>query len=107
MPCYPRPRKVIFDNGNEYKKDFLPLLKGFSIKLTPTTINNHQSKTILERVHQVLVSMLRTKNLTKYDFDDMDPWISLLDLVACAIYRAHHTTLQAIPDKLVFGKDMP
>ena len=23
---YPRPRKVIFDNGNEFKKDFLPLL---------------------------------------------------------------------------------
>ena len=22
---YPRPREVIFDNGNEFKKDFLPL----------------------------------------------------------------------------------
>ena len=107
MPYYPRPRKVIFDNGNEYKKDFLPLLKDFSINLTPTTINNPQSKTILERVHQVLVSMLRTKNFTIYDFDVMDPWIRLLAPVAWAICRAHHTTLQATPDKLVFGRDIP
>ena len=37
---YHGPRKVIFDNGNEFKKDFLPLLKDFSIKPTPTTIKN-------------------------------------------------------------------
>ena len=70
LPRYSRPRKVIFDNGNEFKKDFLPLLKGFSIKPTATTIKNHQANSILERVHQVLGNMLRTKNLQKYDFDD-------------------------------------
>ena len=26
---YPRPSKVIFDNGSEFKKDFVPLLKEF------------------------------------------------------------------------------
>ena len=56
------------------RKDFLPLLKDFSIKPTPTTIKNPQANSILERVHQVLGNMLRTKNLQKYDFDDMDPW---------------------------------
>ena len=35
---YPRPRKVIFDNGKKFKTDFLPLLKDFGIKPTPTTI---------------------------------------------------------------------
>ena len=37
---YPRPQKIIFDNGNEFKKDFLPLLKDCTIKPTPTTIKN-------------------------------------------------------------------
>ena len=33
----PRPRKVVFDNGSEFKQDFTPLLKDFNIKpvLTP------------------------------------------------------------------------
>ena len=30
---YPRPNKVIFDNGSEFKKDFLPLLKDMAIKI--------------------------------------------------------------------------
>ena len=41
---YPRPRKVIFDNENEFKKDFLHLLKDFSINPTPTTIKNQESR---------------------------------------------------------------
>ena len=40
---YPRSGKVIFDNGNEVKKDFLPLLKEFSIKPTPTSNNKESS----------------------------------------------------------------
>ena len=103
---YPRPRKVIFDNRNEFKKDFLPLLKDFSIKPTPTTIKNPQANSILERIHQVLGNMLRTKNLQQHDFDDMDPWSELLASVAWAIRSTHHTTLQATPGQLVFGRDM-
>ena len=103
---YPRPQKVIFDNGNEFKKDFLPLLKDFAIKPTPTTIKNPQANAILERVHQVLGDMLRTKNLQNYDFDDIDPWGELLASVAWAIRSTHHTTLQASPAQLVFSRDM-
>ena len=103
---YLRPRKVIFDNGNKLKKDFLPLLKDFSIRPTPTTIKNPQANSILERVHQVLGNMLTTKNLQKYDFDDMDPWSELLGPVASAIYSTHHTTLQITHGQLVFGRDM-
>ena len=75
---YPRPRKIIFDNGNEFKKDFLPLLKDLSIKPTLTTIKNPQVNSILERVHQVVGYLLRAKNLQKYDFDDKDPGRQLL-----------------------------
>ena len=103
---YLRLRKVIFDNGNDFKKDFLPLLKVFSIKSTPTTIKNPQVNSILERVYQVLVNVLKTENLHKYKFDDRDPWSELLGSVVWAICGTHHTTLQATPGQLVFGRDM-
>ena len=83
----PRPQKVIFDNGNEFKKDFLPILKDFHIKPTPTTIKNPQANVILERVHQVLGDMRRIKNLQEYDFDIVDPWSALLPSVAWAIKK--------------------
>ena len=45
-------------------------------------------------------------SIKKYDFDDMDPWSELLGSVAWAICSTHHTTLQATPGQLVFGRDM-
>ncbi len=39
---YPRCRKVIFDNGLEFKRDFQPLLEDFAIKSTCTSIKNPQ-----------------------------------------------------------------
>ena len=69
-------------------------------------IKNPLANSILERVHQVLGNMLRTKNLQKYDFDEMDPWSELLGSVAWDICSTHHTTLQATPGQLVFGRDM-
>ena len=52
-----------------------------------------------------LTLYVETKNLQKYDFDDMDPWSELLSSVAWAICSTHHTTLQATPGQLVFGRD--
>ena len=81
-------------------------MEDFSIKPIPTTIKNSQANSILKKVHQAFITMLRTKNLQKYDFDDIDPWDELLISVAWSICRTHHTTLQATPDQLVFGRDM-
>ena len=50
--------------------------------------------------------MLRTKNLEQYTFDNVDPWGELLASVAWDIRSTHHTTLQASPAQLVFGRDM-
>ena len=40
---YPRPNKVVFDNGSEFKKDFVPLLQDWSVKPVCTTIKNPQA----------------------------------------------------------------
>ena len=57
----------------------------------------------MERVHQVLGDMLRTKNLQEYDFDMVDPWSELLSSAACAIHSTHNSTFKA---QLVHGRDM-
>ena len=51
LKIYPHPKKVVFENGSEYKWYFTPLLKGFDIKLVLTTILKTQSHAPVERVH--------------------------------------------------------
>ena len=103
---YPRPKKVLYDNGSEFKRDFQPLLEDFGIKPTCTSVKNPQSNAILERIHQVMGNMLKTKNLQEREFDVVDPWGEILASVAYAIRCSYHSTLQATPGQLVFGRDM-
>ena len=103
---YPRPKKVIFDNGSEFKKNFVPLLQDFAIKPKPTSIKNPQSNSPVERIHQVIMNMLNTKGLKDRIFDFIDPWGEILSSIAWAIRASHHSTLGATPAQLVFGRDM-
>ena len=62
---YPRPQKVRFDNGSEFKKDFIPLLMDLGVKPEHTTFKYLQSNAIVERVHQVVGDMILTHNLNE------------------------------------------
>ena len=66
---YPRPRKVVFDNGSKFKQDFNPFLKNFDIKPVLTYIKNTQANAPVERVHQVILNMVDTKDLYNKIFD--------------------------------------
>ena len=103
---YPRPHKVIFDNGSEFKKDFLPLLKDFVIKPTATSVKNPQANAAVERIHQVVGNMMRTKELKTHIFDYVNPWGSILSSVAWAVRSSYHSVLQADPAQLLLGSDM-
>ena len=104
---YPLPTKVVLDRGNEFLAEFKTMMEhDYGIKVRPITTRNPQANAILERLHQVLGEMLHTKNLQEHDFDDVGPWGELLASVAWAIRSTHHTTLQASPAQLVFGRDM-
>ena len=46
------------------------------------------------------------KNIPKLKLDIEDPWTELLSSVAWAIRSTNHTTLNATPAQLVFGRDM-
>jgi len=103
---YPRPKKVIFDNGSEFKKDFVPLLQDFAIKPTCTTIKNPQSNAPVERIHQVVGQMMAAQDLKTRIFDFINPWGPILTSIAWAIRAASHSTLGYMPAQLVFGRDM-
>ena len=51
---YPGPSKVVFDNGSEFRIHFMRLLKDFDIKPRPTTVENLQGNSPIERIHQVI-----------------------------------------------------
>ena len=104
---YPKPNSIIIDNGTEFQKDFSKALKSMGIKAKLTTVKNPQANSVLERVHQVLGNMLRTKNLKKLCANKKeDVWDNILPSIAWAIRSTHHTTLGATPTQLVFGRDM-
>ena len=44
---YPRPRKVVFDNGSKFKWDFTLLLNYFNIKTVLTSVKNPQANAAL------------------------------------------------------------
>jgi transposase InsO family protein len=103
---YPRPQYIGFDNGSEFKAQFQETCDNYGIKPKPTTCYNPQSNGIIERVHQVLGNALRTFELENRELDAYDPWRPFLSAVAWAIRSTYHTTLQATPGQLVFGRDM-
>jgi hypothetical protein len=57
-------------------------------------------------VHQVLGNALRNFELEERELDKTNPWDEFLTAAAFAIRSTHHTTLQASPAQLVFGRDM-
>ena len=70
-------------------------------------LENPQANGPVERVHQVIHYMIVTKDISTRVFDYIDPWTEILSsAVAWAIRASHHSTLDATPAQLVFGRDM-
>ena len=103
---YPRPQYIGYDNGSEFKAQFKEMCNNYGIKEKPSTSYNPQSNGIIERVHQVLGNALRTFELENAELDTNDPWGHFLSAAAWAIRSTVHTTLDATPGQLVFGRDM-
>lgn len=104
---YPRPREITYDQGGEFTgTEFQELLQSYGIKRKPATSRNPQSNGVIERVHLTLHNMLRTFDLTLQTMDPIDPWSGYLAAAAFAIRTTYHTTTQATPAELVFGRDM-
>ena len=103
---YPRPSKIGFDNGGEFKSVFRELCDNMGLKKKPSLSYNPQSNGIIERVHQVLGNILRTMELEEEELDKKQPFEPFLSAAAYAIRSTYHTTLEATPAELVFGRNM-
>ena len=101
---YPWPTEVIMDRGTEFLKEFRTMLqKDYDCIRKVISTRNPQANSMVERVHQTLGNLLRTFRVHKRD--EADPWGNVLAACMFAIRSTVHTTLQATPAQLVFGRD--
>lgn len=102
---YPWPTKIIYDRGGEFKAEFAELIQQeYDIQPSPITTQNPQSNAMLERIHKTIGDMARSMGLQDHIQDDA--WEGILSAIAFAIRATYHTTTQATPGQLVFGRDM-
>mgnify|MGYP000620621369 CR=1 FL=1 len=106
---YPWPTELTFDKGTEFMGKFAKMIENdYGIKRRGATVRNPQANLILERVHQTLGNIIRTFELHKEDFKTLENtsmWDGVLAATMFALRATYHTTLQATPSQLVFGRD--
>ena len=84
----------------------MPYFDSYGIKRKPTSVKNPQANAILERIHAVLMNMLRTSEIDMADsVKPSDIGVFLTD-AAWAICSTYHTVLKASPGAAIFGRDM-
>ena len=105
---YPWPTLITYDQGSEFLGyEFECMVQeDYGITSRPTVKRNPQANAIIERVHQVIANMIRTYELETNYMDEENPWAGILAATAFAVRATYHTTLQATPGQLVFGRDM-
>ncbi|KAL7507542.1 hypothetical protein ACHAXN_004709, partial [Cyclotella atomus] len=103
---FPRCRNIVYDNGSEFKLHFETLCDSYGLKHKPTSIKNLQANAILERVHQVLMTMSRTAELDMADTVEPSDVADFLTNAAWAICPTYHTVLKASPGAAIFGRDV-
>ena len=103
---YPWPQEIIFDQGTEFMGDFARMVeKDYGIKRRGATVRNPQANSIIERAHQTIGNIVRTFELHSEELTQDNPWDGILAAVMFAMRATYHTTLQATPTQLVFGRD--
>jgi RNase H-like domain found in reverse transcriptase/Reverse transcriptase (RNA-dependent DNA polymerase)/Integrase zinc binding domain len=104
---YPWPTQVIFDKGKEFLGEFAAMVSNdYGIERKGITVRNPQANAIIERIHQTIANIIRTFEVQKDPYlDPDDPWSGILAATMFAVRATYHTTLQATPSQLVFGRD--
>jgi transposase InsO family protein len=103
---YPWPNQIIFDRGKEFMGEFARMVeKDYGIKRKPTTTRNPQANSVIERIHQTIGNIIRSFQIGQIEIDEQDPWSGVLAATMFATRATYHTTTQATPSQLVFGRD--
>ena len=79
--------------------------KDYGITHQPITTRNPQANFILQCAHQTISNILRTFQVNNSKIDKDDPWSIIMSAVIFVMQSTVHTTTQATPMQLVFGRD--
>ena len=103
---YPRPSVVSFDKGTEFMAEFAEMVANdYGIKRAGASAHNPQANLIIERAHQTLGNVIQTFEPETSITDETNPWQGILAATMFALCATYHTTLQALPMQLIFGRD--
>jgi hypothetical protein len=103
---YPWPQEIVFDRGTEFLAEFGQMVENdYGIKRRPTSVRNPQANAILERSHQTIGNMLRTFELQNDSETNKHNLDGIIGAILFAMRATIHTTTQATPMQLVFGRD--
>jgi len=103
---YPWPQAMSLDQGTEFMKEFATTIKGdYGIKLRPITKRNPQANSMVERCHQTIGNIIRTFTEDYGELDGDKPWAGIIAAAKFACHATVHTTLNASPCQLVYGRD--
>src|SRR5210317_1033386 len=103
---YPLPSELIYDRGTEFLGEFTRMVaEDYGITKKPTATRNPQANAILERAHQTLGNMLRTFEIHKDKEVNEENINRILNAIMFAMCATVHTTNQATPMQLAFGRD--
>ena len=101
---YPRPHKVVHDNGPEFMGcEFQEVLESYGITSKPTTVKNPTANAVVERIHGTLGEQLRTTVFEANWSNNVDTLIQACAYALCAASPARGTYS---PAQLAFGYDM-
>ena len=95
--------QVFFDNRYELKMRLHYFAKGLSYKPVLITIKTHKLTIWLDRVHQVILNILVTKDTDNKVFDHVYPWVKNLASIEWSIKASYHRTIMDTPGQTVFG----
>jgi hypothetical protein len=106
---YPRPSLITLDCSSKFiGQDFCDMcVNDYGIKRKVISTQNLQANATVERAHQTLGNLIRSFQLQDKSYYDLDnPWGGILVAIAFALRSTYHTTLQAMPGQLIFGREM-
>ena len=78
----------------------------YGITAKPRYLVNTTSNKTLERIHQVLVNLVRDSNISETYVDEDDPWSGILVASEFKILSTTNILKGYIPGQLLFGHDM-
>ena len=102
---YPLPQQTVFDRGTRFMVEIAKMYQNdYGLKRKPITTSNSQSNAIIERIHQTIVNIIHTFDVS--NIVNNDPSSGILVAAMFSVRETYHTTLQASPMLLVFGRDL-